>query len=270
MSLYMFLLHHNNLNKWVEWMKVPYESVMMGAGISSKKTYYSCLDDLVNWGLIKYQKGVNNWQSPLIKVEVLKDTSTVPVLEPLPAPPDVPAHILALILAATPVPIPNIKQLTLNLKPITLNIKRVLQFLEIDFEEEKSLDDIEETAKERQGNEEVENSIMKFFGFNELKDFGKLRSVSEFCYCLKKSDRLEKFKIQFEAYKKLKSESPNFIHGFDKFLGTQASIFEDGGWNAENWIHKLSEHQKSNQNGKSNLKPTAKRIDPERTSYGKL
>ena len=82
-SLYLFLLNQNNRNNWIEWFKCPFDLAMTGSCISSKKTYYKCLNELDEWGLIQYKKGSNNWKAPLIKLEVLKDTSTVPQSEPL-------------------------------------------------------------------------------------------------------------------------------------------------------------------------------------------
>jgi len=81
-SLYLFLLNQNNRNNWIEWFKCPFDLAMTGSCISSKKTYYKCLNDLQRWKLIQYKKGANNWKAPLIKLEVLKDTSTVPQSEP--------------------------------------------------------------------------------------------------------------------------------------------------------------------------------------------
>lgn len=63
-SLYFFLLHYNNLCLWQEWFKCPHHIIMQGAFIGSKKTYYSALNDLVEFGLIKYEKGVNSYQAP--------------------------------------------------------------------------------------------------------------------------------------------------------------------------------------------------------------
>lgn len=81
-SLYLFLLNQNNRNNWIEWFKCPFDLAMAGSCISSKKTYYNCLNELQEWKLIQYRKGTNNWKAPLIKLEVLKDTSTVPQSEP--------------------------------------------------------------------------------------------------------------------------------------------------------------------------------------------
>jgi hypothetical protein len=75
-SLYMYLLYLNNKLGWVEWFRSPFFETMQGACIRNKKTYYQHLNDLWFWGLIDYQKGVNEWKAPLIKIEVLKRTAT--------------------------------------------------------------------------------------------------------------------------------------------------------------------------------------------------
>ena len=86
-SLYVFLINQNNRNNWVEWFKCPFDLAMAGACIGNKKTYYKCLSDLQDWGLIKYEKGINDYKAPKIKIEVLNctaiDTATVPQSEPL-------------------------------------------------------------------------------------------------------------------------------------------------------------------------------------------
>jgi hypothetical protein len=117
-SLYLFLINQNNRNNWVEWFKCPYDLAMQGACIGNKKTYYSCLNDLVKWNLIQYSKGANEWKSPLIKLEVLNrtssDTSTVPQSVPLPTP--LPTHIYKLI--------------TDNLQLITIHFAEIAKFIE--------------------------------------------------------------------------------------------------------------------------------------------
>lgn len=125
-SLYLFLINQANRNNWVEWFKVPYDLGMTGACIGNKKTYYSCLGDLTEWHLIEYQKGVNEWKAPLIKLEVLNsttnDTATVPLPEPLLIPQVIPLP--------TPLPTHIYKLLTNNLKLITDNIEEIINFLE--------------------------------------------------------------------------------------------------------------------------------------------
>lgn len=115
-SLYVFLINQNNRNMWVEWFKCPYDLAMAGACIGSKKTYYSCLNDLQDWGLLHYQKGSNEWKAPMIKLEVLKCTSTytssVPQSEPLPIPQGTPLPIPQGTPQPTPQGIPSIKHIT--------------------------------------------------------------------------------------------------------------------------------------------------------------
>jgi len=124
-SLYVFLLNQNNRNNWVEWFKCPIDLGMTGSCIGSKKTYYACLDDLQNWGLLKYEKGENMWKAPKIRLEVLKSTSTytstVPQSEPLPTPEPIPLP--------EPLPTPIYKPVTSNLQPVTNTItERKLKF----------------------------------------------------------------------------------------------------------------------------------------------
>lgn len=124
-ALYMFLINQNNRNNWVEWFKCPFDLAMSGSGISNKNTYYKNLTDLQDWKLIKYKKGINNYKSPLIKIEVLFDTATVPQSEPQLQPHSIPLPEPLLVPQLTN----NIKLVTNNLKPITLNIESVLEFL---------------------------------------------------------------------------------------------------------------------------------------------
>lgn len=124
-SLYMFLINQNNRNNWIEWFKCPFDLAMSGSGITNKNTYYKTLNDLQDWGIIEYKKGVNNYKAPLIKIEVLFDTSTVPQSEPLLQPQVIPLPLPLL----QPQLAKNIKLLTSNIKLITVNVDKVLSFL---------------------------------------------------------------------------------------------------------------------------------------------
>ncbi len=119
-SLYVFLINQNNRNNWVEWFKCPFDLAMAGACIGSKATYYQCLKDLKEWNLLDFEKGVNNWKAPKIKLEVLNCTptytSTVPQSEPLSVPAPEPLSVL--------LPIHIYKLITNNLKLITLNLEK--------------------------------------------------------------------------------------------------------------------------------------------------
>lgn len=243
-SLYLFLVNQNNRNNWVEWFKVPFDLAMAGSCISSKKTYYSCLDDLVKWKLIKYEKGVNNWKAPLIKLEVLKDTSTVPQSEPQPLQADTPQHIQALIQASIPQPIHNIKLLTNNLKPITDNIKQVIDFV---FSLEEGLDDLNDSDFILKKSELI-NALTIHFNFTAPQWSQNRSAIMQFVNTqIKDEDEIENFKIQFTCYWEYKKLSKELAHNFQGYLGTPAKQFANAGWNSENWEEKLSKF-KSNPN----------------------
>ena len=76
-SLYLFLWNQNNRSNWVEWFKCPYDLAMQGACIGSKGTYYKCLDQLTEWKLIEYKKGLNNYKAPQVKLIRLYNTEQV-------------------------------------------------------------------------------------------------------------------------------------------------------------------------------------------------
>ncbi|RQO70297.1 hypothetical protein DBR43_19950 [Pedobacter sp. KBW06] len=88
-------------------------------------------------------------------------------------------------------------------------------------------------------NFDLRDKVMKYFGFNEMANFDKLRVVSAFVRCLQHSDRLVYFEEQFDAYVAFKTINDSFPHSFKKFLGTDEQLFQDGAWNGENWIRKL-------------------------------
>jgi len=91
--------------------------------------------------------------------------------------------------------------------------------------------------------EELENSILEFFGFSVHRNFDKARTVNEFVFSLKNSERLDYFKTQFDAYRDFKDLSNGYLHSFQKFIGAQSSEFSDGAWDAENWTFRLNEEK---------------------------
>lgn len=90
---------------------------------------------------------------------------------------------------------------------------------------------------------EVVNKIMSFFNFSQVTHHKKFVECTTFVKVLTKNKTVEHFKKQFESYKKLKSENSKYVHSFDKFLGSITELFEDGAWNSENWVEKLSASQ---------------------------
>ena len=132
-SLYIFLINQNNRNNWVEWFKCPFDLAMSGACIGSKKTYYSCLSELQDWGFIKYEKGVNDYKAPKIMIEVLKCTSTVPQSEPQPIPQ----------LTPQPIQLPThiYKLITDNIKTINNRQKEFFEYVKLFFQQEEEVFD---------------------------------------------------------------------------------------------------------------------------------
>lgn len=96
-SLYMFLLNQNNRCNWIEWFKCPFDVAMAGALINSKTTYYKTLDELKRFNLIDYEKGVNLFKAPKIKIINLdsvpkNDTLPIPLSEQVTVPLSVPLN----------------------------------------------------------------------------------------------------------------------------------------------------------------------------------
>jgi hypothetical protein len=95
----------------------------------------------------------------------------------------------------------------------------------------------------------LSKKVMDFFEFTEIANFDKLREVGNFLKCLFLNEKIKYFEDQFAAYTEYKSINNSYVHSFKKFLGSHDKLFEDGAWNAENWIKKL-EVEKLNSNGR--------------------
>ena len=79
--------------------------------------------------------------------------------------------------------------------------------------------------------------VRNYFGFtNELKHISKWREINIFLRKFDTTEKLSYFSHQFKFYKQYKAEAKEKIHSFQSFL--------DGGWDAENWEHKLKELKK--------------------------
>lgn len=148
-SLYLFFVNQNNRLNWAEWFKCPMDTSMAGSCIGNKKTYYNCINDLIKWELIEYQKGANEWKSPMFKLVVLNSTPNGDSTVPLSIPQVIPLP--------TPLPYRVYKLLTDNIKLITDNLDEVLIFLKsrdgsLDF-----LDQIIETFIQEYGDYKILN-----------------------------------------------------------------------------------------------------------------
>jgi hypothetical protein len=75
-SLYFYLLSQANIAKW-EAFPCQYFEAMKASGIGNRGTYYKCLDELMEFGLIGYKKGTNIYKSPLINIIQLSEIGQV-------------------------------------------------------------------------------------------------------------------------------------------------------------------------------------------------
>lgn len=208
-SLYMFLLNQNNRNNWIEWFKCPYDLAMQGACVSSKNTYYKALDDLQSFNLIEYQKGINLYKSPKIKIlpliidnsvlniDTLTEQLSVPLseklTEPLTAPQTEPLSVLLN---------KNIyKLITNNLKLINDNKEKVISFL---------------------SDLNITHSSQKFSFLNSLIDYGfEEKLVKDFLIVRKNKkatnsetsfkNLIKQFEITIEEFKIDKNELLEFV-----------------------------------------------------------
>jgi hypothetical protein len=69
-AMYIFMLNQNNRCNWSLWFDFPFDLGKKGACIGSKKTYYQTIKDLQEQGLIRYEKGANEYRAP--RVQLLK------------------------------------------------------------------------------------------------------------------------------------------------------------------------------------------------------
>ena len=214
-SLYLFLLNQNNRNNWIEWFKCPYDLAMTGSCIGSKRTYYNCLNDLKEWKLINYKKGVNNWKAPVIKLEVLKRTSTVPQSEPVP------------IQADTPLPIHIYKLITSNYVTVVENLERWISETKKQSEYNSKLF-IEDWNTLRT---EVLNKPTKLhsLSYNDKETFNELGASRE-----DTRNALKGFFKQ-QGFPKGQDYTVNPVH-FLKYFNTYLQAYHDR--NANVWINK--------------------------------
>jgi len=207
-SLYLFLVNQGNRANWVEWFKCPYDLAMQGACIGSKGTYYKCLADLQQWGLINYKQGITCHMTPqinliqLYKSEPLSELVTVPLPEPLSEPLTVPL----------PGPLPGhiYKLLTSNLKLVTDNLDDVLEFL---------------NGKEKKPRKGYESFIDKF---NEVKkskfEYKDSKAIRQYHALIKAGYTIDQMIIALQNFMKdqyhvdtgFKHLTPEFVTRSDK------------------------------------------------------
>ena len=72
----MFLLSENKKYQWSEWFPCRSDKAIK-LSHNSKETYYSCIKDLIDWGLIEYKKGLNGHNTPIVKIIYYTENRTL-------------------------------------------------------------------------------------------------------------------------------------------------------------------------------------------------
>ena len=235
-SLYMFLLNQNNRAMWVEWFKCPYDLGMQGSGIHSKKTYYKTLSDLQACNLIEYQKGVNDYKAPKIKIiDLSRVVNMIPLSEPL----SEPLSSNLTIPLSEPLSSNIIRLITCNFKLITDNIENIIKTYKKETKEPEKegenkfdflysyiADGIPSDLKiEPEAKKEYANLIWKEFLINSqswIETTCMLRKISDVNYFKIELDEFLKTQIQkdtyFKGYNKLKEHFINYLNKKEKSL----------------------------------------------------
>lgn len=206
-SLYLFLINQANRNGWPEWFKCPYDLGMAGSRIGSRNTYYKCLADLKEWGLIDYEKGINYFKAPVIKIYPLKNEHvripkseqvSEPVSKPLSEP--VPEHIYKLI--------------TSNLKLITIHFNEFEKFV-------KGLSQTKK-PKDYEFIDQIIDQFVQAHGSYEVLNRGKERAAAG--TILKKFKEKHPDATSEEALSKLRIFFNSCVNINDEWLRTNMSL----------------------------------------------
>lgn len=80
--------------------------------------------------------------------------------------------------------------------------------------------------------------ILKYFGFTQMTNPDKHRTINAFLKTQFEAGRLEYFKEQYLQYKSFKNLSGEKRHNFTSFLGLPSERFEGGKWDEANWKEK--------------------------------
>lgn len=101
-------------------------------------------------------------------------------------------------------------------------------------------------------------SVLGFWDYEQVRNHKQFVLMDEFCRVMSKQGLLDDFKYQFPFYKKLKElKGIGYRHGFEKFLGKQSELFNDGEWRKENWEKLLAAEEKGNKKQAPSLAKTS-------------
>lgn len=113
-----------------------------------------------------------------------------------------------------------------------------------DEEENKDLKGgVGENFENESQKKELVYALMIEFNFSEIRSPDKLRLLWQFANHLESGKGIDYFIQTFQSYKKWKEISGEKSHNFMGLIGTPAMNFENGGWDADNWQHKIDNYK---------------------------
>jgi len=87
--------------------------------------------------------------------------------------------------------------------------------------------------------EELSQKLMEYFGFTEMRNFDKLRSINMFLNKLEKEGQIDHFEEMHKYYILFKEKSGLIRHMFEAYILNEK-------WKSSNWKHEYEQLQKKN------------------------
>jgi hypothetical protein len=141
--------------------------------------------------------------------------------------------------------------------------KEIEKEIEIEIENEQTLPEEKFVFEPPQENERVAKAIKiisQFFGISEINHANSHNQISNFVRYNFEKGKMDYLANQFTAYMELKKDTPNFKHGWKKYIGSPEKSYEDGAWNEKNWEIELNLKKTDNTNGnESKIKKSIQR-----------
>jgi hypothetical protein len=107
-SVYFFLINQDNRCNWSEWINISIDIMMIGTKINRIQTLYQIIQDLHNYKLIEWQKGINKFQAAKYKIIKLNKTETLNVPQAERVNATLSANLYTLLTETLPANVPQI------------------------------------------------------------------------------------------------------------------------------------------------------------------
>lgn len=196
-ALYVHFILRNEIGIWFD---SDFRLDMKLSGISTTRTYYKTLDDLMNFSLLDIAKGNNQHSRTRIKLNpISKNTKIIVDSKP-------------------------------KLKP-----SKIMDYEELNrkLNYPKGTDNALPPSDKAK---ELCNQICEYFDIHPHHQFKHMTAILAFVSKMEKTARLDYLREQFEGYKKVKDiDQGKYRHSWTRYIGTPSEAYEDGGWNIKNW-----------------------------------